>query len=248
MACQNPIDKATYYHISSLADAEGGFSFWYTTQWAAEVEGKPFRHLYVARPVLPTKLKFLEEIGQPGCLVNTEQDYAIYDAFIGGHAIIEESIAQKFVSEIFDPVEKVFSYTRGDTAVTDLPSHFFNRAPGKKIRMEVLKRDGFRCKACGRSPKDYVDIELHVHHIVPWGEGGVTEEDNLITLCMTCHTGLDPHYEPKLFELINKTPSQDIKYRRSSEEYHEGRKNYQIHMAHLIQTLRKPCDGEDLDN
>jgi HNH endonuclease len=32
----------------------------------------------------------------------------------------------------------------------------------------------------------------------PWQYGGLTERDNLITLCQTCHEGLDPHYEPSL--------------------------------------------------
>jgi predicted restriction endonuclease len=76
--------------------------------------------------------------------------------------------------------------------------------------MIVLKRDGYRCKICGRSPKDYVDIELHVHHIIPWGDGAITDLDNLITLCKTCHDGLDPHRELTLFSLIDVDMRQDI--------------------------------------
>ncbi|WP_090804132.1 HNH endonuclease [Asanoa ishikariensis] len=62
--------------------------------------------------------------------------------------------------------------------------------------MEVLTRDGFRCRACGRSPNDHVDLELHVHHIRPWGMGGLTHPLNLITLCNTCHRGLPARNGP----------------------------------------------------
>lgn len=36
-----------------------------------------------------------------------------------------------------------------------------------------------------------------------WKNGGLTEDDNLITLCHTCHKGLDPHEDFDLFELID---------------------------------------------
>ena len=65
--------------------------------------------------------------------------------------------------------------------------------------MKVLKRDGKRCRICGRNPDGHIDLELHVHHIRPWSEGGVTTEENLITLCNSCHDGLEPHFDPSLF-------------------------------------------------
>src|SRR5262249_38518073 len=77
-------------------------------------------------------------------------------------------------------------------------------APTPKLRMSVLKRDGFRCRLCGRSPDNHVDVELHVHHIRPFGRPseGVTHPDNLTTLCHTCHKGLHPHNDDSLFERI----------------------------------------------
>jgi hypothetical protein len=33
--------------------------------------------------------------------------------------------------------------------------------------------------------------------------GGLTEIDNLITLCHTCHIGLDPHFELGLYGLMS---------------------------------------------
>ncbi|WP_241848160.1 HNH endonuclease [Streptomyces sp. CB03578] len=75
------------------------------------------------------------------------------------------------------------------------------RAPTRKLRMQVLKRDGFRCVVCGRRASDHTDVELHLHHLVPWRMAGPTAEENLVTLCGTCHKGLDPDLEPALREL-----------------------------------------------
>ncbi len=69
-----------------------------------------------------------------------------------------------------------------------------------QLRMEVLKRDGFRCCVCGRRASDHVDLELAVHHVIPVEHDGAIEP-NLMTLCTTCHKGLDPHYEVLLREL-----------------------------------------------
>jgi len=52
------------------------------------------------------------------------------------------------------------------------------------FRDEALKRDGHRCTQCGS--KD----DLEVHHRVPIAAGGTNAEDNLTTLCHTCHVAI----------------------------------------------------------
>lgn len=87
--------------------------------------------------------------------------------------------------------------------------------------MDVLRRDDFRCQICGRRAADHVDIELHVHHILPYGMGGLTEPYNLITLCHTCHCGLDPHFEVRLLGMVRGRTSPyeiDIDQIRGHEE------------------------------
>lgn len=58
-----------------------------------------------------------------------------------------------------------------------------------KLRFEVLKRDNFKCCACGASPAKDPSVELHVDHIIPWSKGGETIMENLQTLCSTCNFG-----------------------------------------------------------
>ncbi len=48
----------------------------------------------------------------------------------------------------------------------------------------VLVKCGRCCCLCRR----FRPIRLQVHHIVPRSEGGSDELDNLIALCLTCHT------------------------------------------------------------
>lgn len=58
-----------------------------------------------------------------------------------------------------------------------------------RLRFKVLKRDNFKCCACGASPAKDPSVELHIDHIIPWSKGGETTIDNLQTLCSKCNLG-----------------------------------------------------------
>ena len=53
-----------------------------------------------------------------------------------------------------------------------------------KLRNEVLQRDGWRCQWCGAMSN------LEVHHQQFRSRCGDDAEQNLITLCVACHTGV----------------------------------------------------------
>jgi hypothetical protein len=59
-------------------------------------------------------------------------------------------------------------------------------AIGKRLRFEVLKRDGFRCRYCGASP---VGALLQLDHVVPQSKGGTDDAANLVTACRDCNSG-----------------------------------------------------------
>ena len=96
----------------------------------------------------------------------------------------------------------------GWTSAKAVPPTAFKKAPTPKLRMSVLKRDRYRCVVCGRSPDNHTDVELHVHHIRPFGQRGLTTEPNLLTLCHTCHKGLDPHYSWDLYRFVERSDTQ----------------------------------------
>lgn len=74
----------------------------------------------------------------------------------------------------------------------------------QKKRLEILERDGWKCKICGDD-----ESTLHVHHRIyktgkePWDY----PDDALITLCEKCHkeeTNLSKEYSKIIDDLIYK--------------------------------------------
>jgi 5-methylcytosine-specific restriction endonuclease McrA len=51
-----------------------------------------------------------------------------------------------------------------------------------QLRQQVLRRDGWRCQACGTM------ANLEVHHKEFRSHCGEDSEENLITLCTSCHS------------------------------------------------------------
>ena len=51
----------------------------------------------------------------------------------------------------------------------------------RKLRTDVLQRDGWKCQLCGSSDR------LQVHHIRPRSRLGGDIDENLVTLCADCH-------------------------------------------------------------
>ena len=68
-------------------------------------------------------------------------------------------------------------------------SHKTKREPNLRLRFRVLKRDNFKCCACGASPSKKPSVELHIDHLIPWSKGGETILENLQTLCQNCNYG-----------------------------------------------------------
>jgi 5-methylcytosine-specific restriction endonuclease McrA len=53
-----------------------------------------------------------------------------------------------------------------------------------QLRNEVLRRDGWRCQFCGSMRS------LEVHHKDFRSHSGEDSQENLITLCNTCHAAV----------------------------------------------------------
>lgn len=153
---------------------------------------------------------------------------------------MEKYLCKRYFADLIAPRAVVRSVAEGFIDTQSVPEEWFRRAPTRKARMRVLKRDRLRCRLCGRSPNDYVDVELHLHHVVPWGEGGLTEEDNLIAICSTCHSGLEPHFDPELFSLVGFNPF--LPRPRISEEYQEGVANYRSVATRLLKSRKSTTE------
>ncbi len=52
----------------------------------------------------------------------------------------------------------------------------------ESLRQQILRRDSWRCQSCGAMSN------LEVHHREFRSHSGSDSQENLITLCTTCHT------------------------------------------------------------
>jgi 5-methylcytosine-specific restriction endonuclease McrA len=70
-------------------------------------------------------------------------------------------------------------------------------------REAILHRDNYACQICGKK-----HTRLEVHHIVYRSQGGTNDENNLITLCENCHSGI---HDGKIV-LTKKPKKLNLKY------------------------------------
>ncbi|MGA2806268.1 MAG: HNH endonuclease [Acidimicrobiales bacterium] len=63
------------------------------------------------------------------------------------------------------------------------------RAIGAKKRLEILQRDNYTCRICGRSPITHPGLPLEVDHVMPFSKDGTEDGSNLQTLCRPCNAG-----------------------------------------------------------
>ena len=99
------------------------------------------------------------------------------------------------------------------------------RRISRKLRFQILYRDGFRCRACGRGPSN--GVKLVIDHIIPVDWGGTTVESNLQALCEECNAGKQawvggkppevmqqilsqPTVEARIEALFEAFPNQDV--------------------------------------
>ncbi len=66
----------------------------------------------------------------------------------------------------------------------DPPGLRLDEVSYERPRQQVLHRDGWRCQSCG------VMSNLEVHHNQFRSHSGQDSEENLITLCTTCHAAV----------------------------------------------------------
>ena len=82
-----------------------------------------------------------------------------------------DCIAKLFINFVIE--EKEISKIKGIKVI--------RKTINEEVRNTIFKRDNYKCIKCG-SNKDLV-----IDHIMPFPKGGVTELNNLQTLCKKCN-------------------------------------------------------------
>lgn len=82
-----------------------------------------------------------------------------------------------------------YIFTGNDEEIASLPQKIVENKRKRNIplglRYKVLKKDSFKCVACGHSAVD--GAKLHIDHKLPFSLGGLTELNNLQALCRDCN-------------------------------------------------------------
>lgn len=197
-----PNDIEGGFYVLMLSADDSGRSFVKThTRWVDFVDGNPRAELREASLVTIRMAEHWASIGTPGVFIHNLDHLTVF--FLrGGNALIVPAVAETSIPDLLAPEVLYrtghYGFVSGELADPSVLA----KKPTNRLRMKVIERDKARCRICGRRPDDHVDLELEVHHIRPWKDYGVTDMANLITLCRTCHRGLDPHFAPWLFEYI----------------------------------------------
>lgn len=236
---QEPVPGERYYAITLTAYKDGRLHWSAQSSFYDVTMTTPRREQRVTCEVIPDKMIGIwRDLGQPYIVVTKDADFPIL-ILLGGNALVQVDIVEKKLPFITEPTTVVPDGLLTTLPLTEVPQDQLQRAPTPKKRMAVLKRDDYRCRICGRRASDYVDIELNVHHIRPWEKGGLTKERNLITLCRTCHKGIDPHFEWNLYEIIDENVVIVPDVEKERHNLFEGIRNYREKVREIFQKIHR---------
>lgn len=78
--------------------------------------------------------------------------------------------------------EQIISIVEPVVKVEIVFKHKTKRFPSERLKVQVLMRDGNKCRLCGVT---ITGDNIHFDHIYPWSKGGETVLENLQVLCET---------------------------------------------------------------
>lgn len=185
-ALKSEVDNAPGYLVS-YRPLQGKSSFIaIDTEWIGFDNKMEVRQASLVDPI--KTMSHFKLINYPLSIVENTAELTTFLG-IGGHAIVSKNLAETNWQEILRPKVVTKTYGEGYIDYETIPDKYKKRFARGNYRIEIFDRDNYQCRICGASPDDSVHVRLEAHHIKPWEEGGVTEPENLITLCSTCHEG-----------------------------------------------------------
>jgi len=105
------------------------------------------------------------------------------------HSVFGVLVYQRRFGGFHKAMRAFVKWTRHRRSHTLAKTHKTARDINWRLRYLILRRDRFKCRACGRSPATEPNVRLQVDHIIPWSAGGETVMANLQTLCEKCNGG-----------------------------------------------------------
>lgn len=88
-------------------------------------------------------------------------------------------------------------------------------AVSRRLRFEILRRDGHTCRYCGAMAPT---VELDIDHVIPSTLGGTDDPSNLVTACKPCNGGKSS-IAPDT-PLVADVAADMLRWRRAIEQAH----------------------------
>ena len=225
------------YFAAALLGSDTGWNLVFDTCFAGFPEGKgPDGEVELREPVpvYPDRMTRLWRNAGQGWVVVNERAQLIWLFRFGGNALIAEEVAREYLAEFVEPIAMVRNGAVGFRRFDSDAREVIRRRPRPWQKKRILHRDGHRCKVCQRQPSDDAGIRLELHHIRPFSMGGLTIDENLITVCNECHASFDPHYRPELFWLPDGQVSRALE-RHSTDAHNQGVQAYRRISARVFE-------------
>ena len=229
----------TKYYAATLHRSCNEWILEFFTRWAGFPDDRrpdTGIELRKAVPVEPEKYSQLWELQDQGWIVVNDPDGLLVFFAVGGNAFIAEDTARRHFIQDIEPHPVVPSGGGGYWSYNANSREARMQRPTRKQRQRILDRDGHQCQMCGWKWSSEKDLDLHLHHIRPFKQGGLTIDENLIALCRQCHQGLSPHFQPELFAGPGG-PAQNEHKQRMAATHDGGKKAHRARVAALLREL-----------
>lgn len=203
----NKLTSTDYFLLSTKSDKKeilvSFLSMWYNDNTIDYEEllsqNKEMRKISLVEP--QKTIKNYKKLGQNIPVVNIKEEL-LSAVSVGGHALVSSDVVKKHWAEITKPFVTLKDNKNGFLEYSSIAGKYLQRFAKSDYRVSIFNRDGCQCRICGSSPDDSVHVRLEVHHIKPWEEGGISTPENLITLCSTCHSGINSLDRETLYKKV----------------------------------------------
>lgn len=190
-ACRAPHRRradAAYFALTLTTSEDGRLIWEAQTRWAGSSPSRPLWEVREASPVDPAIMtEHWDHLEQPWRAVHDPRELLAWVAS-GGHALVEVDLARMMLPTIVGPRECAPDGPTGFLTASSLTDAQLRHRPTRGTSKKVRRRDEDCCRRCGRGRRD---AQLSQHHVQQHSLGGLSQTNNLVTLCEHCHPEMD---------------------------------------------------------
>ncbi|WP_420619810.1 HNH endonuclease [Candidatus Poriferisocius sp.] len=225
------------YYAATLFKTGTGEMLGFFSRWAGLSEEYSLDKGIELRRAVPVEPEKYSRLWQEQGWIAVNDDLGVLVFFgVGGNAFIAEDIARKYFAVDLEPHPVASNGGVGFRHYDPKSREVTKRRLRPRQKRRILDSDGYQCKICHKRQSAWPEIELQAHHIRPFSQGGLTIDENLITLCSECHQSLDPHFQWDLF-LLPDGPYEKSYEQETAATHPGGAEGHRRRVASLLDDL-----------